>query len=172
MLWVTFMVIVMVRVMVMVMVMVRVRVRVRLVSGLGYGFGTGLPAIVDVKLSLLTCSCSRIAVLTEIFVDKMDLSIQQRRDEMMTVLKEENERLKDELWAKQAEREKYVQEQETTYQQMRKELESQMNTCKGKVILVALRTENILLQADLELKMSDLEKSNDKVNCLTKGNEK
>ncbi len=49
-----------------------------------------------------------IAVLTKVFMDKMDLSIQQRRDEMMAVLKEENERLKDELRAKQAETETYV----------------------------------------------------------------
>ena len=111
-----------------------------------------------------------IVCLTKVFVDKMDLSIQQRREEMMAVLKEENERLKDELLAKLAEREKYVQERETTYQQMRKELESQMNTFKGKVI--ALRTENILLQADLEVKISDLEKVNEKVKFLTTVNEK
>jgi hypothetical protein len=111
------------------------------------------------------------AVLTVVFVDNMDLSIQQRRAEMMAVMKEENERSKDELLAKPAEKEMYVQERETTYQQMRKEMESQMNTCKeGKVI--ALRTENILLKADLELKASVLEKSNKKVNFLTKGNEK
>jgi hypothetical protein len=91
-------------------------------------------------------------------------------DEMMAALKEKNERFKDELLAKQAEREKYVREQETTYQQMRKELDAQMNTFKGKVI--ALRTENILLQADLEVKMNDLEKANEEVKCLTKGNEK
>ena len=111
-----------------------------------------------------------IVCLTKIFVDKMDYSIEQRRDEMMAVLKLENERLKDELLAKLAEREKYVQERETTYQQMRKDLESQMNTFKGKVI--ALRTENILLQADLEVKISDLEKVNEKVKCLTTVNEK
>jgi hypothetical protein len=98
-------------------------------SVLGYGFGTGLPtAIVEVKLCITCCSCSMIVCLTKVFVDKMDLSIQQRRDEMMAVLKEENERLKDELLAKLAEREKYVQERETTYQQMRKELDAQMNT--------------------------------------------
>ncbi len=78
--------------------------------------------------------------LLSVVTKMVDIMLQLYVDQM-TALKEENKRLNDVIQANQVERE--------MNEQMRKELESQMNVCKGKVI--KLQTENIMLKADLDV---------------------
>ena len=94
-------------------------------------------------------------------VTKMDIMLQPYVDQM-TALKEENKRLNDVIQANQVERE--------MNEQMRKELESQMNVCKGKVI--KLQTENILLKADLDVVARAAAEPIQNENAKDKGNEK
>ncbi len=94
-------------------------------------------------------------------VTKMDIMLQLYVDQM-TASKEENKRLNDAIQANQVERE--------MNEQMRKELESQMNVCKGKVI--KLQTENILLKADLDVVARAAAKPVQNENAKDKDNEK
>jgi hypothetical protein len=90
--------------------------------------------------------------------------------DQMTALKEENKRLNDVIQANQVEREMYVAARDRSYEQMVKELESQMNVCKGKVI--KLQTENILLKADLDVVARAAAEPVQNENAKDKDNEK
>jgi hypothetical protein len=74
----------------------------------------------------------------------------------MKALKEENDKLKEEIRTHHAQRERYIMARDEAYEQMRKELESQMEICKGKVIelqaenYLVLQAENYLVKTDLE----------------------
>ncbi len=59
------------------------------------------------------------------------------------------------------ERDRYILERDLQYEQMRKELEMQMEVYKGKVI--ELQTENYLVKADLELMTNKAEEQEDKL---------
>ena len=63
--------------------------------------------------------------------------------------KEQNARLLEEIRKHKVERDSYILERDLQYEQMRKELEIQMEVYKGKVI--ELQIENYLVKADLEL---------------------
>jgi hypothetical protein len=67
----------------------------------------------------------------------------------LMAMKEQNARLLEEIRKHKVERDSYIQVRDVQYEQMRIELEIQMEMYKGKVI--ELQTENYLVKADLEL---------------------
>jgi hypothetical protein len=75
--------------------------------------------------------------------------------------KEQNARLLEEIRKHKVERDSYILERDLQYEQMRKELEIQMEVYKGKVI--ELQIENYLVKADLELMTNKGDEQEDKL---------
>ena len=88
----------------------RVRVRVRDLSS--------APALL--VISTPCCCCMHIGCLKIIVCAQQDVMLQLCMDQILA-MKEKNERLKDEIRAKQAEKERYVKARDRAYEQMRKE---------------------------------------------------
>jgi hypothetical protein len=74
--------------------------------------------------------------------------LQDSSPELATLM-EDNEKLRAEIRAQQAERESYVLRRDKAYDEMRNELELQMELYKGKAI--ELQTENYIVKAELEV---------------------
>jgi hypothetical protein len=133
------------------------RVLGRFGPGLSQGLSLGL--VSDLAIRFMYCSTPAFEPLFSFVCNSKDKMLQESREELVTLL-EENEKLRAEIRAQQAEGESYVLWRYKAYDEMRKELELQMELYKGKAI--ELQTENYIVKAELEVMTNRAEGMNSK----------
>jgi hypothetical protein len=111
----------------------------RFVLCLSQGLSLGL--VSDLAIRNMYCSTPAFEPLISFVCNS--------KDKMLQELLEANEKLRAEIRAQHAERESYVLRRDKAYDEMRNELELQMELYKGKAI--ELQTENYIVKSELEM---------------------
>ncbi len=128
--------------------------------GPGLSQGLSLGVVSNLAIRFMYCSAPAFELLFSYVCNSKDKKMHQESRVELATLLDDNEKLRAEIRAQQAERESYVLWRDKAYGDMRNELELQMELYKGKAI--ELQTENYIVKAELEVMTNRAEGMNSK----------